>query len=105
MDREALRSMLLNEKEELETRLSKIGRDFGNRKISKQFDEQSVERENDQVLVNLELEAKEELKAIEISLARIDTDYFDRCSGCGETISDARLQAIPHATSCVDCAS
>ncbi len=104
MDRETLRTMLQKEKEELETRVGKIDRDFGNRKISKQFDEQSIERENDLVLVNLELEAKEELKAIEVALARIDTEYFDRCAGCGETISDARLEAIPHATMCIDCA-
>ena len=45
MDRERLRALLLKEKEELETRVEKIDRDFGNRKISKQFDEQSVERE------------------------------------------------------------
>lgn len=104
MDRERLRELLNTEKVELETRVEKISRDISNRKISKQFDEQSVERENDQVLVNLDLEAKQELKAIEVSLNRIDTDYFDRCHKCGETISDARLEAIPHAVTCRNCA-
>lgn len=104
MDRERLRALLNTEKAELETRVEKIDKDFSNRKISKQFDEQSVERENDQVLAGLELEAKEELKAIEVALGRIDTDYFDRCHKCGETISDARLEAIPHAVACRDCA-
>ena len=104
MDREELRALLMKEKSELENRLEKIGKDIHSRKISKQFDEQSVERENDQVLANLELEAREELKAIEVSLRRIDTDYFDRCSKCGEDISDARLKAIPHAVTCRNCA-
>ena len=104
MDREKLRALLLKEKEELETRVEKIDKDFGNRKISKQFDEQSIERENDQVLVNLELEAKEELKAIETSLARIDGEHYDRCTECAETISDERLEAIPHALKCRNCA-
>jgi len=104
MDREKLRSLLLQEKEELETRVAKIEADFGNRKISRQFDEQSVERGNDQVLVNLELESKQELKAIDTSLARIDGEHYDQCADCGETISDERLEAIPHATKCRNCA-
>jgi RNA polymerase-binding transcription factor DksA len=100
MDREKLRELLVKEKDELELRVSKIDKDFANRKISKQFDEQSVERENDQVLKGLEMEAKEELKAIEIALLRIDTDKFDHCRECGETISDERLEVIPHALTC-----
>lgn len=104
MDREKLRAMLLQEQEELETRVAKIDKDVGNRKISRQFDEQSIERENDQVLMNLELEAKEELKAIEVALARIETDYFDKCTSCREAISDERLEAIPHAVTCRNCA-
>jgi RNA polymerase-binding transcription factor DksA len=104
MDRERLRELLNKEKAELETRVEKISRDVSSRKISKQFDEQSVERENDQVLVSLDLEAKQELKAIEVALSRIDTDHFNLCAKCGETISDARLEAIPHAIACRNCA-
>ena len=104
MDRERLRELLLTEKEEMEKRVTAINEDFSDRKISKQFDEQSIERENDEVLVNLELEAKEQLRAIEIALRRIDTDNFDLCVTCGEPISDARLEAIPHAMKCRNCA-
>lgn len=104
MKREALRTNLLRGKDELEDRLKKISVDIKNRKISRQFDEQSVERENDLVLVNLELEAKEELNHIDKALARIDTEYFDKCQKCGEVISNGRLQAVPYATKCADCA-
>lgn len=104
MDREKLRSMLLKEQDELSERVRKIDLDFANRKTSKQFDEQSIEHENDEVLVNLEQEAKEELKAIEIALARTDTKQFENCSTCSEPIGDARLEAIPHAITCIGCA-
>ncbi len=104
MDREMLKAKLLQEQTELQTRVDKIDRDLSGRHISRQFDEQSVERENDQVLAGLDLEAKEELQAIRTALARIDTAYFDRCSQCGETISDERLAAIPHALTCQHCA-
>ena len=104
MDRKALKARLLEEQAELQRRVDKIAADRAGRHISKQFDEQSIERENDQVLAGIDLEAKEELKDIDTALARIDTEHFDRCTGCGETISDARLEAIPHALTCRHCA-
>ena len=104
MEREVLRKLLLNEQAELEKRVTAIDKDLSGRKISKQFDEQSIERENDEVLAGLELEAKEQLRSIEAALRRIDTDSFDRCTSCGEPISDARLESIPHALMCRHCA-
>lgn len=105
MERETLREMLLTEQAELQKRVDAIGKDFSGRTISKQFDEQVVERENDEVLRELEAEAKEELQAIDVALRRIETDQFDRCRKCGETIADERLKAIPHATTCRNCAT
>lgn len=104
MDRNTLRQKLLAEQEELTLRIEKIELSRSSRTISKQFDEQSVERDNDEVLAGLDMEARFELKAVETALARIDTDYFDRCTACSEAISDERLNAIPHATTCRHCA-
>ncbi len=104
MERETLKGKLQTEQQELMKRIEKIELNRSNRSISKQFDEQSIERENDEVLAGLDMEAKFELKAIETALARIDTDYYDKCTKCHETISDERLDAIPHATTCRHCA-
>lgn len=104
MERSTLKELLLTEQQELTTRIEKIEKNRSNRSISKQFDEQSVERENDEVLAGLDMEAKFELKAIETALARTDTDYFDRCTKCSETISDERLKVVPHAVTCRNCA-
>jgi DnaK suppressor protein len=104
MQRESLRQTLLTGQTELQRRLDAIDKDFSGRTISKQFDEQSIERENDDVLRGLTAEAREQLQLTEIALRRIDSDDFDHCVECAETISDARLEAIPHAQTCRKCA-
>lgn len=44
------------------------------------------------------------LEAIHDALARIDTGTFGRCLECGEPISKPRLQALPYARHCIQCA-
>ena len=41
---------------------------------------------------------------LEYALKRIDDPEFGYCADCGEEIPLARLQAMPEATLCVDCA-
>ncbi len=41
---------------------------------------------------------------LEYALKRIDDPEFGYCADCGEEIPFARLQAMPEATLCVDCA-
>jgi DnaK suppressor protein len=48
---------------------------------------------------------KQRLILLNNSLKRIETDSFGVCSSCGEEIPIARILAIPHITTCVDCAS
>jgi DnaK suppressor protein len=42
---------------------------------------------------------------IESALRRIDDGSYGDCLHCGEVISDARLQAQPWASRCIDCQS
>lgn len=105
MDRETLRELLQTEKNELTARREKIDLHNHDRTVSKQFDEQSIERNNDEVVQALEVEALEELRAIEQALSRIETDQFDSCTDCDSTISDERLKAIPHTMVCRNCAT
>lgn len=105
MEREELRNLLLTEQAELQKRVDAISRDVGTRTISKQFDEQVVERENDEVLEGLDVEAREELAAISVAMKRLETDHFDRCATCGDTIAEERLKAVPHTVFCIDCAA
>ncbi|OFZ54078.1 MAG: hypothetical protein A2428_04485 [Bdellovibrionales bacterium RIFOXYC1_FULL_54_43] len=40
---------------------------------------------------------------IDAALRRIDAGSFGECQECGESISEARLQAFPFTTLCIDC--
>src|SRR5437867_9621810 len=59
--------------------------------------------EQDFTLTLLESE-EETLEQIELALARIADGTYGTCDGCGGVIPKARLQAIPYAIRCVDCA-
>lgn len=52
------------------------------------------------------VESEEEtLERIEACLQRIDSGTYGSCEGCGAKIPKTRLNAIPYATFCVECAS
>ena len=51
------------------------------------------------------LETEEQrLEDIAAALARIDQGTYGRCQECNKEISKERLQAIPYALLCIDCA-
>lgn len=71
---------------------------------SADFAEQVVEVENNQVVEALDHEAKTELINIKQALGRIKEGVFGVCTQCSEEISAARLEAIPQAGLCINCA-
>ena len=50
-----------------------------------------------------EVESRE-LAKINEALERIRAGRYGQCVTCGGSIKAARLQAVPHATECIDCA-
>ncbi len=42
---------------------------------------------------------------IDEALRRIETGEYGKCFGCGKQISVARLEAVPHASFCIECKS
>lgn len=64
-----------------------------------------TEREGDEVLEGLGLAGQEEIRAIDAALDRIAAGTFGTCVRCGLPISSARLQAVPHAPLCQECAA
>jgi DnaK suppressor protein len=50
-----------------------------------------------------EVESRE-LAKINAALERISAGRYGKCDTCGGTIKAARLQAVPHAAECIDCA-
>ena len=47
---------------------------------------------------------RDQLTDIEAALARLDDGSYGQCESCPERISDARLEAVPTARQCINCA-
>ncbi len=70
----------------------------------KDWEELATQREGDEVLESLGVEAQVELRTIKGALARLDTGDYGRCQVCGSPISAARLNVLPDTPFCKDCA-
>ena len=89
---------------ELSTRIEAITQDFQKGR-SADFAEQTTESENDQVLVGIRFEAKEELKQVNRAIERARNHEYGQCISCGDSINDARLEALPYTDFCLSCAN
>lgn len=68
-------------------------------------EERAQEREDDEVLESLGTSGLAEIRMIQAALHRIEDGSFGICVACGDEISPERLDAVPHAPRCRDCAS
>ena len=101
---EKYRLQLEELKSELETRIAKANTNLS-ASHSADRSEQAVERENDEVLVELVREGKEELEQIKHAFMRMDKGHYGTCVTCGAAINPQRLNAMPMVTLCIECAS
>lgn len=62
---------------------------------------ETYEREKD---FGMLLEARDELRALEAALSRMERGDYGRCRFCGKDIPFERLRLIPEAEVCVECA-
>lgn len=53
--------------------------------------------------VQIKNREREILAQIDLALRRIELGTFGRCVRCAETISEARMNANPATTLCIDC--
>lgn len=95
----------LNERREALTVLVNKVEKSARRKLDKGFEEQAIQRENEEVLTSLDDSLTEELRQIENALQRIETGKYGKCESCGEEISIKRLKAVPQANLCIKCAT
>ena len=68
------------------------------------FAERATEAENDEVLEALDEAEGRELDQIRHALRRLEHGSYGRCARCEEPIAEGRLEALPFATTCIDCA-
>jgi RNA polymerase-binding transcription factor DksA len=105
-DYEDIRHDLVRKREEMLGRLSAIVQDVGHlsQPLDPDFEEQAVERQNEEVMDALDTAARRELMQIERALERMARGEYDICAVCGDPIPRARLRAVPYTDRCVDCA-
>ena len=69
------------------------------------FAEQAIELENGETLVALDQEMASEIIRIDRALERLGAGTYFSCESCGTDIGEARREALPDSTTCIDCAS
>jgi RNA polymerase-binding protein DksA len=102
-DKKALQDLLQLESE-LTSRLKQLSADMS-KSHSLDSSEQAVERENDEVIEQLEEDTSEELVKVKQAIQRVKQGNYHACTNCGGEISIQRLEAIPYSTLCIDCAN
>ena len=102
---EKFKSQFEQEKADLVTRLTAIGDSKTRSKgaISADSSEAAVEIQGDEVVDRLEDIERNRLNQIEQALKRMEAGSYGMCSSCGNEISEARLNAMPAASVCMDC--
>lgn len=70
---------LLTLKDELSARIDKIDKDLHDRSTSGKFADQVVDRQNDDVLLNLKGEAEQELEQINHALIKLENSVYPLC--------------------------
>jgi RNA polymerase-binding protein DksA len=103
MAHDALRSELEQRLATLRVRLASIKSDV-TQGHSGDSAEQAQERENDEVVDAIGNETAQSIRSIQAALDRIAAGTYGICDNCGEEIAAARLQVVPEATRCVNCA-
>lgn len=97
------KTALLALEHQLQQRLNKLHADFAT-KANADSAEQAQERENDQVLDQLERQIAAELQQLHGALRAIESGQYGRCTQCGEPIQQQRLTALPYTLVCQHCA-
>lgn len=107
IDKAHVRQKLLQARQELLTRVIAIDQDRRNETnpLDRDSEEQALQLENEEVLNALDQEGQEELDRIDRALQRLEEGTYGICVRCGVEIPEARLEAVPQADLCVDCAN
>ena len=109
MDRETykeLRQRLIEKRDAIHSRLRKMKDDIqqADGPLEKDPEDQAIELENDEVLDRLEPQQRRELSDVLAALERMEEETYGDCVDCGDAIGLDRLEAIPWARRCIQCA-
>lgn len=89
---------------ELTGQMQKISDDL-DQPLPADLEDQAIDLEDDEVLERLGRANQQELRLLNDALKRIADGTYGICAKCGEDISQARLDAVPYAMICRNCAA
>ncbi|MBE1290787.1 MULTISPECIES: TraR/DksA family transcriptional regulator [Roseobacteraceae] len=98
-------------RDQLQTRLAQLDQrihtveDALDAPHSRDWPEAAKEREDDEALEALGLEAQHEIAMINAAIARIDAGQYGICTSCDLPIAEDRLEVLPFTPFCRDCAA
>ena len=101
---EAREAVLRARLAELEGRLGRIEKHL-EQKPNPDWEDNAIEIEMDEVLEGLGQAGSTEVDLIHLALTRIKNGTYGVCVRCGNDISSARLDVVPHTAQCRDCAA
>jgi RNA polymerase-binding transcription factor DksA len=99
-----LKQKLTERKAKLEDLLNRVEKS-ARRQLDKSYEEQAIQRENEEVLTSLDNSLNQEYEDIEKALFRLENGTYGICENCGGKIASARLEALPHTNLCINCAT
>lgn len=103
-NRDHFKKIIMDRLQELDVRVHDVDHELGAPK-SADLNEQAIDIEDDEVLEGLGAAAQKEIALLTLALKRIKDGSYGICRNCEETISDARLEAVPYAPLCKTCAA
>ncbi len=105
-DFDSIRERLRSRQQLLMSRIAQISAEVRHEDmpLPSDFEDQATERENEEVMDALGSAARQELDQINRTLKRMDDGDYGNCIDCGREIKAARLEALPFALRCIECA-
>lgn len=103
---DAIRKQLLDKLDELTRRDAALQKHIRHQdgRNEQDWSDRAALLENDEVVDALEGDARMEIGLIRGALGRLDAGVYGTCYACEEPIAPARLDALPYATTCIECA-
>ena len=100
------RALLEEERAQLRDKLAELGfGDGGGLSYDANFADSSQVTAERSEAETLALQLRDALTEVEHALVKLGAGTYGLCESCGKPIAPARLEAMPAARTCIDCAS